>query len=90
MQLIWQTSGGLFEWPEEPLLDSAADEAVGLFDLTVGLWMSYGGITYVDSQVFAETLELLRGEVRSIVRDDAVWHSEAIDNGLEELDGTGS
>ena len=41
----------MFEWPKESLLDSAADEPVGLFDLTVGLWMSYGGIAYIDSQV---------------------------------------
>ena len=74
------------KWPEESLLDFTTDDAVGLFDLTVGLWMSYGGIAYVDSQVLAETLELLRGEVRSIVRDDAVWHTKPVHYGIEELD----
>ena len=86
MQLVWPAARGLFEWPEESLLDSAADEPVGFFDLTVGLWMCYGGITYVDSQILAEFLELLGCEVRPIVRDDAMWYSEAIDDGFEELD----
>ena len=49
MQLVWPAACGLFEWPEESLLDAAADEPVRFFDLTVGLWMCYGGIADVDS-----------------------------------------
>ena len=80
----------MFEWPKESFLDSAADKAVALFDLTVGLRVSHQGVAYVDSQVFTEFLELLGGEVRPIVRDDAVWYSKVVDNRLEELDSAGS
>lgn len=52
--------------------------------------MCHRGVANVDSQVIVEILELLGSEVRPIVHDDAMWHPEAENDGLEEFDSAGS
>jgi hypothetical protein len=38
------------------------------------------------AELFREVLKLALGEIRAVVRDDAVRHSVPVDDGLEELD----
>src|SRR4051812_23967466 len=75
---------------QESFFDPIADEAVGFFDLAIGLWVGDPGICDVDVDAIAEVLELLQGEVRAVVSGDAMRHPKPVDNGLEELDSGGT
>jgi hypothetical protein len=76
----------VFERSKELLLQAGADKPIGFFDLAVGLGMCHRRILDLDAELFGEVLKLARGEIRAVVRDDAVRYSVSVDDGLEELD----
>ena len=49
--------------------------------------MRHGGLIDVDVVFIAESKELLAGELRTIVYDDGVWDSKAMDDVKEEQHG---
>jgi hypothetical protein len=76
----------VFERSKESLLEAAADESVGLFDLAIGLGMRHRCVLDLDAELFGELLKFARGEVGAVVGDDVVRHAVSVDDGLEELD----
>jgi hypothetical protein len=71
----------VFERSKELLLQAGAHEPVGF-----GLGMCHRRVLDLDAGLFGEVLKLARGEIRAVVRDDAVRHSVPVDDGLKELD----
>ena len=74
------------KWHHKALLDAITYEAVGLFDLTIGLRVSDRREADIDSSVLAKLHEFSRSEVGAIVGDDAVGNPESARNHLEEID----
>jgi hypothetical protein len=43
-------------------------------------------VLYLDAELFGKLLKFARGEVGTVVGDDAVWYAIPVDDGLEKLD----
>ena len=78
------------KWRHESFLDAITNEAVGLFDLTVCLWMSNGCKSDIDPSFFTELHEFSRSEVGAIISDDAMRDPESTGDHLEEIDSRNS
>ena len=83
-------TGSPKKWRQKAFLDAITYEAVGLFDLTIGLRVSDSREADIDSSVLAKLHEFSRSEVGAIVGDDAVRNPESACNHLEEVDNCSS
>ena len=79
-------TSGPKKWRHKALLNAVTYEAVGLFDLTIGLRVSDIREADINSSVFAKLHKFSRSEVRAIVGDDAVRNPKSACNHLEEVD----
>jgi hypothetical protein len=48
--------------------------------------MRHRYVLYLDAKLFGKLLKFARGEVGTVVGDDAVWYAVSVDDGLEKLD----
>ena len=62
------------------------DHAVRLFDLAVGSRMGNRDIFDGDASIFAEVPKMMSSECSFEVGDNVVWHTESVDDIIEELD----
>jgi hypothetical protein len=51
--------------------------------------MHHRGVLDLDTELFGEFLKFARGEVGTVVGDDAVRYAVLVDDGLKELDRRG-
>ena len=67
-------------------LEALEHFSVCLLGLAIALRISDRGEAKLGAQIFAICPEEAAGELRAIVCDDAVWHSETADDTPDELD----
>jgi hypothetical protein len=76
----------VFEGSKESLLQAGANKPIGFLDLPVGLGVCHRRVLDLDAQLFGELLKFARGEVSTVVGDDAVGYPVSAGDGIEELD----
>jgi hypothetical protein len=64
----------VFEGSKELLLQVGANKPVGFLNLPIGLGVRHQRVLDLDAQLFGELLKFARGEVSTIVGDDAVGY----------------
>jgi hypothetical protein len=62
------------------------DHAISAFNLPVRSGVRHNCLIHADVVIIAKAKEFLGGELGTIVGDDTVWHSEAMDDDCEEED----
>jgi hypothetical protein len=79
--------GELLQSIEDPRLESLQNHAVCAFDLPVHAWVHHGGLVDADVVIVAKFEKFLPCELRTVIRDDGVRDSKAVDDVEEKFHG---
>src|SRR3954470_11670294 len=87
LELVVPTSAASLQLLLEcPGLEASQDLRVGSFGLPIASRVCHRSVAYLRPKVSTVCFEEITGELRTVVCDDAVWHSEPAHDTPDELD----